>query len=166
MDLWTPTQPTNPPFTRALPEASYNYSVLSGGTGGQGGPSKNKGGGGGLGEAPQISAAEARRYNEINGGVGGQGGEGGVEGGMGGVGQGPRFAKMLVVVDGKTAARVPHLTIAKFCKQFQLSEKIWWLLQEEGYETAGRSRSSVGLEAGQIAEVQRGLKEFLAKAQP
>ncbi|KAJ7873110.1 hypothetical protein B0H14DRAFT_3438554 [Mycena olivaceomarginata] len=46
---------------------SYNYSVLSGGTGGQGGPSKNKGGGGGLGEAPQISAAEARRYNEING---------------------------------------------------------------------------------------------------
>ncbi|KAJ7875254.1 hypothetical protein B0H14DRAFT_2568746 [Mycena olivaceomarginata] len=100
-------------------------------------PSKKKGGGGGFGEAPQISVGEAQRYNEINGGVGGQGGEGDIEGGMGGFGQGPRFAKMLVVVDGNAAARVPHLTIGKFCKQFQLSEKIWRLLQEEGYETAG-----------------------------
>jgi hypothetical protein len=55
---------------------------------------------------------------------------------MGGVGQGPRFAKMLVVMDGKAAAHVPHLTIAKFCQQFQLSKKILRLL-EERFETAG-----------------------------
>ncbi|KAJ7873094.1 hypothetical protein B0H14DRAFT_3561191 [Mycena olivaceomarginata] len=98
-----------------------------GGKGGQGGSSLQKGGGGGgLGEGPQISAAEAQRYREING----------AEGGMGGVGQGPRFAKMLVIMDGKAAARVPHLTIAKFCQQFQLSKKIWRLL-EERFETAG-----------------------------
>ncbi|KAJ7875269.1 hypothetical protein B0H14DRAFT_2568762 [Mycena olivaceomarginata] len=107
-----------------------------GGKGGQGGSSLQKGGGGGLGEGPQISAAEAQRYREINGGVGGQGGEGGAEGGMGGVSQGPRFAKMLVMMDGKAAARVPHLTIAKFCQQFQLSNKIWRLL-EERFETGG-----------------------------
>ncbi|KAJ7352698.1 hypothetical protein DFH08DRAFT_859681 [Mycena albidolilacea] len=154
---------------------NYNYShyhVLRGGTGGQGGPSKKKGGGGGLGEAPQISVAEAQRYNDISGGVGGQGGEGDFEGGMGGVGQGPRFSKMLVVVDGKTAARVPHLTIAKFCQYFQLSEKIRWLLQQEGYETAGAlldvddvALRNAGFKGGQIAEVRRALKAFVNSAQ-
>jgi hypothetical protein len=108
----------------------------------------------------------------LKGGVGGQGGEGDVEGGMGGVGQGPRFAKMLVVVDGNAAARVPHLTIAKFCKQFQLSEKIWRLLQEEGYETAGAlldvddvALRNAGFKGGQIAEVKRALKAFVVSTQ-
>jgi hypothetical protein len=86
--------------------------------------------------------------------IGGLGGRGGNQDGRDGVGQ----------------VFVPDLTISDFCRRFQLSEGISRLLQEKGFETArmlldDAALTSVGLEAGHIAEVQRGLKEFLVKAQ-
>ncbi|KAJ7873097.1 hypothetical protein B0H14DRAFT_152412 [Mycena olivaceomarginata] len=127
-----------------------------GGKGGQGGQGSNQGGNGGFGQAPQMSALDAQRFFEINDGIGGLGGRGGNQDGLDGVGQ----------------VFVPHLTISDFCQRFQLSEGISRLLQEKGFETArmllevdDAALTSVGLEAGQIAEVRRGLKEFLVKAQ-
>ncbi|KAJ7352711.1 hypothetical protein DFH08DRAFT_991714 [Mycena albidolilacea] len=174
--------PSLPIFTtspRRVQRLGYmNYSHFSnsvdagGGTGGQGGSSPRKGGAGGLGECPQISISDAQLFHQVRltGGIGGRGGEGLIEGGIGGVGQGARFSKKLVVIEEKALLRVPHLTISGFCRQFQLSDKIFGLLEEEGFETAGAllqvedmTLRTRGFKEGQIAEVQRALTAFVAQ---
>ncbi|KAJ6542774.1 hypothetical protein B0H19DRAFT_309074 [Mycena capillaripes] len=144
---------------------------LSGGRGGSGGKSDNTGGGGGLGERPQLSVEDVRRFREITGGIGGDGGEGVVLGGTGGRGEGPIFSQQLVSMDGWTI-QVPRLTVAEFCQQYKLSDKIYQLLTDEGFEMAGSlleisdiTLKEAKFKAGQIAELKRALKEFLFKNQ-
>ncbi|KAJ7260867.1 hypothetical protein B0H12DRAFT_1106772 [Mycena haematopus] len=106
----------------------------------------------------------------VQGGTGGNGGWGRVEGGVGGVGQAPKLSKQLVPgVKGQTSR--PTLSVREFCRQYRVSEKICRLLEEEGFETAGSlfevsdaALQDAGFRSGQIAELQRALKEFLVAA--
>ncbi|KAJ7499609.1 hypothetical protein FB451DRAFT_41510 [Mycena latifolia] len=143
--------------------------TLSGGTGGKGGKGGSIGGEGGLGEGAHIPIEEVHRFRLIYGGIGGDGGEGGIRGGNGGIGQGQKFGTRLVSVHGSTCD-VPTLTVAEFCQECCLSDKIRNLLDKAGFETAGAllevsdvSLLEDGFKRGQIAEMKRALKEFLSK---
>ncbi|KAJ7499624.1 hypothetical protein FB451DRAFT_1358744 [Mycena latifolia] len=143
-------------------------SKLLGRTRGKGRKGGSAGGdGAGLGGSARIAIEEVHRFSLIYGGVGGDGGAGGILGGNGGIGQGQTFGTRLVSVDG-SAIVVPTLTLAEFCQEYRLSDKIRNLLDEAGFETAGAllevsdvSLLEDGFKRGQIAEMRRALKEFL-----
>ncbi|KAJ6542770.1 hypothetical protein B0H19DRAFT_1076819 [Mycena capillaripes] len=163
---------------------TMNWPVVSG-KGGAGGKSALKGGDGGLGEGPQLAGEHAHLFGEIisklfslmrgglysqfhQGGLGGLGGEGGIEGGLDRKSQGPKVSKQLVSLNGRTT-HVPKLTVAEFCQELKLSEKIYKLLTEEEFETAGAllevsdiTLAEANFESRQIVELKRALKEFLA----
>ncbi|KAJ7681378.1 hypothetical protein B0H17DRAFT_1333751, partial [Mycena rosella] len=158
-------------FRRRSPKPEKDVDTrptLSGGVGGHGGKGGRVGGAGGLGEAVRIALEELYRFGHVRGGTGGNGGSGGIEGGAGGVGQGLRSGAKLVSIDGR--AEVPTLTVAEFCREYHVSDRIRFLLDRQGFETAGAllEVSDVylldeGFKGGQIAEMKRALKEFLSK---
>ncbi|KAJ6569079.1 hypothetical protein B0H19DRAFT_1349971 [Mycena capillaripes] len=145
-----------------------------GGSGGRGGSNQLTGGHGGLGEGPQMST-NATRFIRITGGSGGSGGSrnqtgglggSGGSGGFGGAGQRQKVGN-LVSFDRKTAPRI--LTVGQFCQDYGVGDEILNLLYEQGFKTAGAlfevsdvSLLEHGWSNGQIAELKRALKEFLA----
>ncbi|KAJ6542779.1 hypothetical protein B0H19DRAFT_1380873 [Mycena capillaripes] len=164
---------------------TMNRPILSGGIGGAGGKGSSKGGNGGVGEVPQLPEHLFREFEIIGklfsmmrgglysqfhqGGVGGFGGKGSVEDGLDGIGEEPKFMETVVSMDGSTIY-VPKLTVAEFCQEYKLSEEIYKLLTHEGFETAGSllktsdiTLKAAKLETGQIVELKRALKEFVAK---
>ncbi|KAJ7364554.1 hypothetical protein DFH08DRAFT_839528 [Mycena albidolilacea] len=137
---------------------------LFGGTGGKGGEGGHIGGEGGLGEAAQLAMENADRFRRIHGGTGGEGGPGDVVGGRGGTGQGPRFSHQLITIDGKG---LPPLSVAEFCQEYKLSDKIHKLLDDQGFETVGAfpkltdtDLKDAGFKIGHIAELRRALDNF------
>ncbi|KAJ6542777.1 hypothetical protein B0H19DRAFT_1076827 [Mycena capillaripes] len=85
-----------------------------------------------------------------------------------GSGQGLRCAERFVSIEGK-AVSVPTLTVAEFCQQYNLSDRILALLNQEGFENAAAllevseaTLKDVGFKDGQIAELKRALRESLA----
>ncbi|KAJ7744241.1 hypothetical protein DFH07DRAFT_834799 [Mycena maculata] len=140
--------------------------TLHGVTGGHGGKGGRIGGAGGFGEAMNIAVEEVYRFRRIFGGTGGHGGEGASQGGDGGIGQGPSFGSKLV--PAQRAGDIPTLSVAEFCREYRLSDRIRTLLDEQGFETAAAllevsdvSLLEDGFKKGQIAEIKRALKELL-----
>ncbi|KAF7373269.1 Kinase-like protein [Mycena sanguinolenta] len=137
-----------------------------------GGKSDQKGGGGGLREASHITTQDIEHFAEISGkffsesmvqriqaGIGSDGGSGGSEGSMG------QVLEFL--------GRVPRISIGEFCRKFHVNEEIRKLLEEEGFETAralleltDAELRRVGFKDGQIAELERALKELLTAGLP
>jgi hypothetical protein len=123
-----------------------------------------------------VSVPASITYTEHNftlceGGVGGDGGEGVRDtGGQGGMGEAVDFGWTdPLLLRGANAVDVPDLPVVGFCENYKLSDKIFKLLEAEGYEMAGAlleaSESSLamaGLKSGQIAELKRALKQLLA----
>jgi hypothetical protein len=73
----------------------------------------------------------------------------------------------LVCVHGKTV-EVPSVTVARFCRDFRLNDKIRDILNEAGFQTIGgllemsdAALEEIGLKTGHIAEIKRAAKEFL-----
>ncbi|KAJ6487950.1 hypothetical protein C8R45DRAFT_1097803 [Mycena sanguinolenta] len=73
-----------------------------------------------------------------------------------------------IVVNEKIIT-VPTLSVADFCKEYRLSDEICQLLLDEKFETAGAvleapegNLEKAGFRQGQIAELKRGLREFLS----
>ena len=101
------------------------------------------------------------------GGTGGEGGAGDVIGGRGGTGQGPKFSHQLLSIDG---TGLPPLTMAEFCQEYKLSDKIHKLLDDQGFETVGAllkitdaDLENAGFKVGHIAELKRALSNFASK---
>ncbi|KAF8174603.1 hypothetical protein K438DRAFT_1980068 [Mycena galopus ATCC 62051] len=145
-------------------KAEDGGTELFGGTGGKGGSGGQTGGAGGLGEAAQLAIENVDRFRRIHGGTGGEGGAGGMIGGRGGTGQGPKFSHQLLSMDGKD---LPPLTVADFCQEYKLSDKIHKLLDDQGFETVGAlfkltdtDLENNGFKIGHIAELQRALNRF------
>ncbi|KAJ7776512.1 hypothetical protein DFH07DRAFT_766708 [Mycena maculata] len=142
-------------------------NICTGGTGGKGGKGGQTGGEGGLGEAAQLAIENVDRFHRIRGGTGGEGGGGDVIGGRGGTGQGPKFGHQLLSIDGNG---LPLLTMAEFCREYKLSDKIHKLLDGQGFETVGAllkltdtDLENAGFKVGHIAELKRALDNFAAK---
>ncbi|KAJ7359331.1 hypothetical protein DFH08DRAFT_931886 [Mycena albidolilacea] len=73
-----------------------------------------------------------------------------------------------IVVDGEIIT-LPNLSVAEFCRQYRLSDEIHRLLETEKFETAGAvleaaetNLEKAGFKQGQIAELKRGLREFVS----
>ncbi|KAJ6540424.1 hypothetical protein B0H19DRAFT_1313086 [Mycena capillaripes] len=146
---------------------NFDRNIHSGGTGGKGGEGGYTGGEGGLGEAAQLAMENVDRFRRIHGGTGGEGGASDNIGGRGGAGQGPRFSHQLLSIDGKG---LPPLSVAEFCQEYQLSDKIHQLLDNQGFETVGAlfkltdtDLKDAGFKIGHIAELRRALDDFASK---
>ncbi|KAF7377894.1 hypothetical protein MSAN_00213100 [Mycena sanguinolenta] len=140
---------------------------LSGGTGGKGGQGGHIGGEGGLGEAAQLTIESAAHFRRIRGGTGGEGGAGDMIGGRGGTGQGPRFSRQLLVANGNV---LPPLTMAEFCEEYKISDRIHKLLEDQGFGTVGAlseltdtELENTGFKVGHIAELKRALNNLASK---
>ncbi|KAJ6511828.1 hypothetical protein DFH09DRAFT_1197630 [Mycena vulgaris] len=144
---------------------------FGGGHGGTGGASAGVGGEGGEGKAPEILRRDingALANRDIHGGHGGSGGNGGKFGGKGGVGYAPRIVQPVHSSD--KVEMLPHLEVPEFCKEYRISNKIRSLIEEAGFETAASlcevtvdNLTGLGFKMGQIAEVQRALRQFSLK---
>ncbi|KAJ7892845.1 hypothetical protein B0H14DRAFT_3854723 [Mycena olivaceomarginata] len=73
-----------------------------------------------------------------------------------------------IVVDGEIIT-LPNLSVAELCRQYRLSDEIHRLLETEKFETAGAvleaaeaNLEKAGFKQGQIAELKRGLREFVS----
>ncbi|KAJ7927051.1 hypothetical protein B0H13DRAFT_2653702 [Mycena leptocephala] len=121
-------------FEAKSEKAEDGGTELFGGTGGKGGAGRQTGGEGGLGEAAQLAIENVDRFRRIRGGTGGEGGASDMTGGRGGTGQGPKFSHQLLSIEGNG---LPPLTMAEFCQEYQLSDKIHKLLDDHGFETVG-----------------------------
>ncbi|KAJ6587920.1 hypothetical protein B0H19DRAFT_195986 [Mycena capillaripes] len=148
-------------------EAEDGGRELFGGTGGKGGFGGQAGGEGGLGEAAQLALENVDRFRRIHGGIGGEGGQSDIIGGRGGPGQGPRFSQKLLSIDG---TGLPSLSVAEFCQEYQLSDKIHQLLDDQGFETVGAlfkltdtDLKNTGFKIGHTAELRRALDDFASK---
>ncbi|KAJ7785430.1 hypothetical protein B0H14DRAFT_2958674 [Mycena olivaceomarginata] len=137
---------------------------LFGGTGGEGGEGGHTGGGSGLEEAAQLAMENVDRFRRVHGGTGGEDGPGDVVGGRGGTGRGPRFSHQLIRIDGKG---LPPLSVAEFCQEYKLTDKIHKLLDDQGFETVGAlpkitgtDLKDAGFKIGHIAELRRALDDF------
>ncbi|KAJ6587880.1 hypothetical protein B0H19DRAFT_1225921 [Mycena capillaripes] len=140
---------------------------LIGRTGGKGDSGSHTGGEGDLEKATQLAMDHVDRFREIHGDTGVQGGPGDVIGGSGGTGQGPTFSHQLLSIDGKN---LPPLSVAEFCQEYNLSDKIHKLLDEQGFETVGAffkltdtDLKDAGFKIGHIAELRRALDDFASK---
>ncbi|KAJ6476322.1 hypothetical protein C8R45DRAFT_1217006 [Mycena sanguinolenta] len=180
--LKVPQFPNNritPIQRKAMDSTSHNPSpaswmslpIVNGGKGGRGGKADRIGGGGGLGGAPHLATNDVQSFREINGGIGGDGGEGGILGGVGGVGEGPKISnqQLLVSVVEAKSLSVPNVLVGDFCRQYRLSDKIRVLLDEYGFETVAAilevsdsALNEAGLKSGQIVELERALRDFVA----
>ncbi|KAJ6587899.1 hypothetical protein B0H19DRAFT_1097361 [Mycena capillaripes] len=107
------------------------------------------------------------RFRRIHGGTGGEGGPSDIIGGRGGTGQGTRFSHQLLCIDGKD---LPRLSLAEFCQEYKLSDKIHQLLDDQGFETVGAllevtdtDLKDIGFKIGHIAELKRALNDFASK---
>jgi hypothetical protein len=103
----------------------------------------------------------------VLGGTGGEGGASDMTGGRGGTGQGPKFSHQLLSIEGNG---LPPLTMAEFCQEYQLSDKIHKLLDDHGFETVGAllkltdtNLENAGFKVGHIAELKRALNNFASK---
>ncbi|KAJ6540304.1 hypothetical protein B0H19DRAFT_1268906 [Mycena capillaripes] len=148
-------------------KAADSGTELFGGTGGKGGYGGHIGGEGGLGEAAQLAMENVDRFRRIHGGTGGEGGPSDMIGGRGGIGQGPRLSHQLLSIDGKG---LPPLSVAEFCKEYNLSDKIHKLLDDQGFETVGAllkltdtGLKDAGFKIGHIAELRRAVNNFASK---
>ncbi|KAF8185257.1 hypothetical protein K438DRAFT_1937020 [Mycena galopus ATCC 62051] len=72
-----------------------------------------------------------------------------------------------VSINGKPLD-LPVMTIAEFCRRYNLSENIRQRLEEEEFNSAGAvlevsegTLQTAGFKSGQIADLKRALKEFL-----
>ncbi|KAF7299261.1 hypothetical protein MIND_00874800 [Mycena indigotica] len=174
---------SSPPSRPGMPG-----SKISGGIGGNGGNGA-LGGRGGTGQGVRIR--EESRFREITGGTGGNGGTGSANGGDGGTGEGvwigdsdrsPSVSEYGTPASDYSppstigsprsgaSARLPAMSLEAFCARYSLSERIEHLLQEQGYETAGglfgvseQDLSEAGLKKGQIGEVKRAVRAWLAE---
>ncbi|KAJ6587881.1 hypothetical protein B0H19DRAFT_1300195 [Mycena capillaripes] len=142
-------------------------NIRAGYMGGKGGEGGHTGGEGGLGEAAQLAMENVDRFRRIHGGTGGQGGSGNVVGGRGGTGEGPKFNYRLLSIDGKG---LPPLSVAEFCHEYKLSDKIHKLLDGQRFETVGAlfkltdtDLKGAGFKIGHIAELRRALNDFASK---
>ncbi|KAF7331203.1 hypothetical protein MSAN_02439000 [Mycena sanguinolenta] len=127
-----------------------------------------KGGNGGIGERPHISRDDIHRFSGIHGGTGGVGGEGGDDGGDGGAGQGPNISTELLPAE--ELASVPDMAIDDFCKEYGVRDTSRDLLEKDGFDTVGgilevssEDLKAIGLKSGEIAQLRRALRQFLAK---
>ncbi|KAJ6537358.1 hypothetical protein DFH09DRAFT_1178043 [Mycena vulgaris] len=144
---------------------------VGGGHGGTGGASADVGGEGGEGQAPEIFRRDingALANRNIRGGHGGVGGYGDKIGGKGGVGRRPKIVQPVHSSD--KIEMLPHLEVPEFCKEYRISNKIRSLIEEAGFETAASlcevtvdTLTGLGFKMGQIAEVQRALRQFSLK---
>ncbi|KAJ7656599.1 hypothetical protein B0H17DRAFT_1098341 [Mycena rosella] len=73
-----------------------------------------------------------------------------------------------ISIAGKTIP-VPVLTVEKFCTEYALGEEIQKLLEDAKFQSAGAllevaegDLEKAGFKLGQIAELKRALREFLA----
>jgi hypothetical protein len=103
----------------------------------------------------------------VLGGTGGEGGAGDVVGGRGGIGKGPKFSHQMLSIDG---TGLPPLTMAEFCQEYKLSDRIHKLLDDHGFETVGSllkitdtDLANAGFKIGHIAELKRALNSFASK---
>ncbi|KAJ6511823.1 hypothetical protein DFH09DRAFT_1288384 [Mycena vulgaris] len=157
--------PTGKPFSDG------DNCEFGGGHGGTGGASAEVGGEGGEGRAPEILRRDingALTNRDIHGGHGGVGGYGRKIGGKGGVGRAPKIVQPVHSSD--KVEMLPHLEVPEFCKEYRISNKIRSLIEEAGFETAASlcevavdTLTGLGFKVGQIAELQRALKQFSLK---
>ncbi|KAF7373283.1 hypothetical protein MSAN_00537300 [Mycena sanguinolenta] len=147
---------------------------LNGGKGGKGGNGGRKGGNGGIGERPQLARDDINLFNEINGGIGGTGGDAvgrnDGEGGDGGAGQGPKISTE-PLLPGVDFLNVPDMGIDDFCKTYGVRDRSRTLLKGKGFDMAAdilevseHDLETFGLQAGEIMELKRTLRKFLAKS--
>ncbi|KAK7055073.1 hypothetical protein R3P38DRAFT_1343205 [Favolaschia claudopus] len=87
------------------------------------------------------------------------------------IGQGPGIPSAHKLIDAAMGVRIPYLSVKDFCRSYGVSDTICKLLSDQGFETAGalwetddRTLSDVGFKPGQIAELSRALKQFVANA--
>ncbi|KAJ6587883.1 hypothetical protein B0H19DRAFT_195578 [Mycena capillaripes] len=120
-----------------------------------------------LEKAARLAMENVDRFRQIHGGTGGEGRRGDVIGGRGGTGQGPKFSHQLLSIDGKG---LPPLSVAEFCQEYQLSDKIHQLLDGQRFETVGplfqltdTDLKDAGFKVGHIAELERALNDFASK---
>nr|GAT50623.1 predicted protein [Mycena chlorophos] len=143
--------------------------TLEGGHGGSGGKG-NLGGMGGLGEGPILNVSDAINFKAIKGGTGGMGGEGVSRGGSGGVGEASRLTHRILTLAGRNSTvTLQRLSIEDLCSQYCLSPAIQKMLEAEDYMTASallevseQELQDMKLKRGQIAEIKRALREYLA----
>nr|GAT50621.1 predicted protein [Mycena chlorophos] len=143
--------------------------TLEGGEGGAGGKA-DYGGDGGRGQGTLLNLTDAVAFKAVKGGTGGTGGEGITKGGTGGLGEATRLNHMIIMLGSKNRTVVlPPLSVADFCKKYRLSPAIQKILEEEEYafassllELSDEDLKDLKLKRGQIAEVKRALREYLA----
>ncbi|KAJ6537357.1 hypothetical protein DFH09DRAFT_1283551 [Mycena vulgaris] len=157
--------PTGKPFSDG------DNREFGGGVGGAGGAAGDVGGEGGEGKASDILRRDINgtlANRDIRGGHGGTGGKGGRTGGKGGVGHAPKIVQPVHSSD--KVEMLPYLEVPEFCKEYRISNKIRSLIEEGGFETAASLcevtvdiLTGLGFKIGQIAEVQRALRQFSLK---
>ncbi|KAF7291711.1 hypothetical protein HMN09_01262700 [Mycena chlorophos] len=143
--------------------------TLEGGRGGSGGKG-NLGGMGGLGEGPILNVSDAINFKAIRGGTGGMGGDGVSRGGSGGVGEASRLTHRILTLAGRdSTVTLQRLSIEDLCSQYCLSPAIQKIFEAEDYMTASallevseQELQDMKFKRGQIAEIKRALREYLA----
>ncbi|KAJ7350898.1 hypothetical protein DFH08DRAFT_862583 [Mycena albidolilacea] len=144
---------------------------FTGGLGGPGGESPATGGSGGDGHGHPLTIEEIDRFltkSDVAGGIGGPGGKGAQQGGKGGTGHANVIVRPLW--RHELPERLPHLSMARFCQDYYLSDKIRLLLEALGFATAGalfdvaeNALADAGLKPGHIAEIKRALAQLVEK---
>ncbi|KAJ6587894.1 hypothetical protein B0H19DRAFT_1057194 [Mycena capillaripes] len=114
--------------------ANSDLNIRAGDTDGKGGYGGHTGGQGGLEKAARLAIKIVDRFRQIHGGTGGEGRLGDVIGGRGETDQGPKLSPQLLSVDEKD---LPPLSVAEFFQEYKLSDKIYKLLDGQGFETVG-----------------------------
>ncbi|KAF7291709.1 hypothetical protein HMN09_01262500 [Mycena chlorophos] len=163
---------SQPPPSPMQSESGLYYDerpTLEGGEGGAGGKA-DYGGEGGVGQGTLLNLTDAAAFKAVKGGIGGVGGEGITKGGTGGLGEATKLNHMIIMLGSKNRTVVlPPLSIADFCKKYRLSPAIQKILEEEEYalassllELSDEDLKDLKFKRGQIAEVKRALREYLA----
>ncbi|KAJ7608410.1 hypothetical protein FB45DRAFT_1067497 [Roridomyces roridus] len=155
-------RPTNGNIDDVRPE-------LFGGKSGNGGPSDDVGGDGGLGQGTRLPIEDINGFKRIFGGIGGEGGFGPNKGGIDGEGQATQFGSRLLPASCKG---LPSLPMVEFCLAYDLDEDVLKRLREQGFKMSGalyglkdEDLMKVGFKLGHVAEVKRALREFVDAAE-
>ncbi|KAF7299225.1 hypothetical protein MIND_00871200 [Mycena indigotica] len=162
--MWPWTQ--SKPQQQSAPAPPPVVRHIAGGTGGTGGKGKD-GGGGGVGQGVRLNMTDIHEFSDIRGGHGGTGGEGINRGGDGGLGEAPKLNHRILKLPA--TVHIPSLSTQEFCKKYRLNQAIEKRLEDEGYDSVGgllelseHDLLDMGCKRGQIAEIKRALREYLA----